>query len=59
MSDIATRYQDQEFTGEKLDQFVVDLQMIVGHHHAGMTPLGMAVMMLSQKAYDNDREKPE
>lgn len=46
---------DPEFTGGRLRQLVLDLQGAVGQNAAGLTPLGMAVIALSQDA--SDREK--
>lgn len=45
---------DPEFTGDDLLRLVLDLQAAVGSNHAGMTPLGYTVMMLSEEAANKD-----
>ena len=49
-------HSDKEFTGQALLRLVLDLEAAVGANHAGMTPLGAAVMRLAEDAADHDPE---
>ena len=46
---------DPEFTGDKLLTLVLDLQAAVGKNCAGMTPLGVKVMKITESAMDLDQ----
>lgn len=47
---------EPEFTGQKLLRLVVDIQGAVGANGAGLTPLGIAVMQLTEAAANADPE---
>lgn len=49
--------EEPELTGAALLKFVIDLEGVVGAHHAGLTPLGRAVIQLAEAAANADDDR--